>query len=545
MAAEQNLFMSKLLQTKPIVFVLSAIAVHLLVAVVMWWEITESAVTVGDKKLQWMLAGMVFALLLFELLLFGIMAVAYGNKEKAGVMERKSLVQEILTLRKTLDENQQTIREASNKNQLLQKQLDIEKSFTKVLQQKATDDAKQIAAASEQLLANKVLLQKTRARAEVSDRYKSAFVACVSHEIHTPMHIIMGFADMLCRQGLSQERRSELTETLITHSKRFLEVFDTIMLYSKIQSGDVNITPQTFDINFLLSGINMHADLMITQSGKPLTIKFNCNFKEKKFISSYEEGLKIVLLKLIDNAIKFSESGRISVDYRMNENRLLFSVTDNGIGIPSDRYGEIFESFYQIDNTLSRHYQGLGIGLSICKGMVNMMGGNISVDSQIGGGSTFTFDIPAQLPENNADLYSDISKAVNVETFQGELLLISDVEGDVKLITELFESLGCKVHTAHSYQHAFYKFRKNRGISFVILDVNIPGATSLTVELSQIDIQVKIIFIVPEHADQSILASAPLVGRVIIHKPVTAEKVVSVVNNMLILNNKKLKPQQH
>ena len=157
MAAEQNLFMSKLLQTKPIVFVLSAIAVHLLVAVVMWWEITESAVTVGDKKLQWMLAGMVFALLLFELLLFGIMAVAYGNKEKAGVMERKSLVQEILTLRKTLDENQQTIREASNKNQLLQKQLDIEKSFTKVLQQKATDDAKQIAAASEQLLANKVL----------------------------------------------------------------------------------------------------------------------------------------------------------------------------------------------------------------------------------------------------------------------------------------------------------------------------------------------------------------------------------------------------
>ena len=545
MAAEQSHFVAKLLQTKPIVFVLAAVAVHLFVAVVMWWQITESSVTVGDKKLQWVLSGMILVLLLFDLLVLGIMANIFSNREKESAAEKQKLMDELSAQRQTILESQQAIRETSNKNQLLQKQLEIEKSLSQVLQQKVSDDAKQIASASEQLLANKELLQKTRARAEVSDRYKSAFVACVSHEIHTPMHIIMGFADMLCRQGLSPERRAELTETLITHSKRFLEVFDTIMLYSKIQSGDLSFKPQTFDINFLLSGINMHADLMITQSGKPLTIKFNCNFKEKKFITSYEEGLKIVLLKLIDNAIKFAESGRISVDYRLTDSRLLFSVTDNGIGIPSDRYGEIFESFYQIDNTLSRHYQGLGIGLSICKGLVNMMGGNISVDSQIGGGSTFTFDIQASLPENNSDLYSEISKVVNVETFTGEILLISDVESDVKLITGLFDSFGCKTHTAHSYQHAFDKFRKNRGISFVILDLDIPGANSLTVELSQIDIQVKILFIVPENADKRILASAPLVGRGIIPKPVTSEKVVSVVNNMLILSNQTLKPQQH
>lgn len=540
MTSERKHHIIKLLQSRPIVFVLITVAIHVLIAAVVWWRISISTITVADSSLKWQLVGIITVLLLFNLLAFCLMMIWQRGQDQEVLNEQDKLESEVMMCRKTIQESQEALREANNQNRLLQKELEIRQSTASVLEQKVNDDAVQIAEASAQISANRELLQKARARAEVSDRYKSAFVACVSHEIHTPIHIIMGCADMLCRPTLSPERRAEHTENLVTHSKRFLEVFDNIMLYSKIQSGDITITPQPFDLNFLLNGINMHADFLIKQSGKPLTLKFGCNFKEKKYITSYEEGLKIVLLKLINNAVKFSESGQIAIDYRITDSRVLFSVTDNGIGIPPNRYNEIFESFYQVDNSLSRHYQGLGIGLSICKGLLNMMGGRISVDSQVGAGSTFTFDIPAQMPQLSTDLYSQISKAVDTNPFDGNILLISDNNDDIQLITQFLNTCGCKTLVARTYRQAYEMYNDNRDVAFVLLDLDLPGSNTLAVELPQIDISVTIIIIAQPHTEASILASAPIVGRTIITRPITTDSVADAINNLLILSNKTL-----
>lgn len=540
MTSERKHHIIKLLQSRPIVFVLIFVAIHVLIAAVVWWRISISTITVADSSLKWQLVGIITVLLLFNLLAFCLMMIWQRGQDQEVLNEQDKLESEVMMCRKTIQESQEALREANNQNRLLQKELEIRQSTASVLEQKVNDDAVQIAEASAQISANRELLQKARARAEVSDRYKSAFVACVSHEIHTPIHIIMGCADMLCRPTLSPERRAEHTENLVTHSKRFLEVFDNIMLYSKIQSGDITITPQPFDLNFLLNGINMHADFLIKQSGKPLTLKFGCNFKEKKYITSYEEGLKIVLLKLINNAVKFSESGQIAIDYRITDSRVLFSVTDNGIGIPPNRYNEIFESFYQVDNSLSRHYQGLGIGLSICKGLLNMMGGRISVDSQVGAGSTFTFDIPAQMPQLSTDLYSQISKAVDTNPFDGNILLISDNNDDIQLITQFLNTCGCKTLVARTYRQAYEMYNDNRDVAFVLLDLDLPGSNTLAVELPQIDISVTIIIIAQPHTEASILASAPIVGRTIITRPITIDSVADAINNLLILSNKTL-----
>lgn len=540
MTSERKHHIIKLLQSRPIVFVLIFVAIHVLIAAVVWWRISISTITVADSSLKWQLVGIITVLLLFNLLAFCLMMIWQRGQDQEVLNEQDKLESEVMMCRKTIQESQEALREANNQNRLLQKELEIRQSTASVLEQKVNDDAVQIAEASAQISANRELLQKARARAEVSDRYKSAFVACVSHEIHTPIHIIMGCADMLCRPTLSPERRAEHTENLVTHSKRFLEVFDNIMLYSKIQSGDITITPQPFDLNFLLNGINMHADFLIKQSGKPLTLKFGCNFKEKKYITSYEEGLKIVLLKLINNAVKFSESGQIAIDYRITDSRVLFSVTDNGIGIPPNRYNEIFESFYQVDNSLSRHYQGLGIGLSICKGLLNMMGGRISVDSQVGAGSTFTFDIPAQMPQLSTDLYSQISKAVDANPFDGNILLISDNNDDIQLITQFLNTCGCETLVARTYRQAYEMYNDNRDVAFVLLDLDLPGSNTLAVELPQIDISVTIIIIAQPHTEASILASAPIVGRTIITRPITTDSVADAINNLLILSNKTL-----
>lgn len=538
MTSERKHHIIKLLQSRPIVFVLITVAIHVLIAAVVWWRISISTITVADSSLKWQLVGIITVLLLFNLLAFCLMMIWQRGQDQEVLNGQDKLESEVMMCRKTIQESQEALRDANNQNRLLQKELEIRQSTASVLEQKVNDDAVQIAEASAQISANRELLQKARARAEVSDRYKSAFVACVSHEIHTPIHIIMGCADMLCRPTLSPERRAEHTENLVNHSKRFLEVFDNIMLYSKIQSGDITITPQPFDLNFLLNGINMHADFLIKQSGKPLTLKFGCNFKEKKYITSYEEGLKIVLLKLINNAVKFSESGQIAIDYRITDSRVLFSVTDNGIGIPPNRYNEIFESFYQVDNSLSRHYQGLGIGLSICKGLLNMMGGRISVDSQVGAGSTFTFDIPAQMPQLSTDLYSQISKAVDTNPFDGNILLISDNNDDIQLITHFLNTCGCKTLVARTYRQAYEMYNDNRDVAFVLLDLGLPGSNTLAVELPQIDISVTIIIIAQPHTEASILASAPIVGRTIITRPITTDSVADAINNLLILSNK-------
>lgn len=540
MTAERTHNIINFFKTRPIVFVLIAVAIHVLIAAAVWRQISISTVTVADSSLKWQLVGIISVLLLFNVFTTGIMIFLLRNNEQEGQAERNKMLDGIKSLQKGMIECQQALREANNQNRLLQKELEIRQSSISVLEQKVSDDAVKLADVVAQISANRELLQKARARAEVSDRYKSAFVACVSHEIHTPIHIIMGCADMLCRPTLSPERRAEHTENLVTHSKRFLEVFDNIMLYSKIQSGDITITPQPFDLNFLLNGINMHADFLIKQSGKPLTLKFGCNFKEKKYITSYEEGLKIVLLKLINNAVKFSESGQIAIDYRITDSRVLFSVTDNGIGIPPNRYNEIFESFYQVDNSLSRHYQGLGIGLSICKGLLNMMGGRISVDSQVGAGSTFTFDIPAQMSQLSTDLYSQISKAVDTNPFDGNILLISDNNDDIQLITHFLNTCGCKTLVARTYRQAYEMYNDNRDVAFVLLDLDLPGSNTLAVELPQIDISVTIIIIAQPHTEASILASAPIVGRTIITRPITTDSVADAINNLLILSNKTL-----
>ena len=530
----------KILRSKPMIFIYVMVGVHVAAGCVILWFINNSTVTIADTTLQTRLLSIVGILLVFNLLFFVCTAILQRDKNNADAALIDRYSREAKAHCQIVADLQQSLREANNQNRLLQKELEIRQSSIKAFKQKISDDAVQMAEASAQLSANRELLQKARARAEVSDRYKSAFVACVSHEIHTPLHIMMGFADMLCRPSLSPERRAEQTQSLITHANRFLDVFDNIMLYSKIQSGDFNLAPQTFDLNFLLNGISMHTDFLIKQSGKPLALKFGCNFKEKKFITSCEEGLKIVLLKLVNNAVKFSDSGLIAIDYRITDNRILFSVTDNGIGIPPDRYSEIFESFYQVDNSLSRHFQGLGIGLSICKGLLNMMGGRITVDSQVGAGSTFTFDIPAQPPAYPVDLYSEISQAVDTKRFVGNILVVSETNNVIDVATGLFEACGCHTFVARSFKQAFDVCRSSNEISFVLLDLDMPGANTLAVELPQLDIQIKLIVIVSENTGTDVLASAPIIGRSIIKKPLTQDMVADVVNQTLILNNQTL-----
>jgi len=137
-------------------------------------------------------------------------------------------------------------------------------------------------------------------------------------------------------------------------------------------------------------------------------------------------------------------------------------------------------------------------------------------------------------------LYSQISKAVDANPFDGNILLISDNNDDIQLITHFLNTCGCKTLVARTYRQAYEMYNDNRDVAFVLLDLDLPGSNTLAVELPQIDISVTIIIIAQPHTEASILASAPIVGRTIITRPITTDSVADAINNLLILSNKTL-----
>ena len=525
-----------ILSIKPKVFLSVLIALHILTAVVVWFIVSNNTVTIANHGLMAELFVIIFISLILSLLAVSVVYYRWRLECNRTAEKIAKLETEKECLTKTVNYFDSYSRELQNNISVAQTEVDMKRKMLKIYSKKLRIDHTQFKRLSNILLRNQRLIKKLSARAEVSDRYKSAFVACVSHEINTPIHGIIGIADMLCRPTLQPERRNEFTQNLSLSVKRFQDVFDNIMLYSKIQAGDLNITPQPFDVNFMLGSINMYADLLVSRSQKDIQIKFGCNFKEKKIITSYEEGIRIILLRLIGNAVKFSEKGRISIDYRITDTKVLFSVTDNGIGVPTDKYDEIFESFYQVDNNLSRTFSGLGLGLSICKGLLNLMDGRISVDSQIGEGSTFSFYVPASITPHSTVFSNEVLQATDLKPINKKMLVVTPDSKCSDLISSFLQRCSCVPILINSCENLVKIYKNNEGIELVILDLALNGVCIYAIQLLQLNISAKIIFLVPEDCNSTVIEQATAIGRGFVEKPLTDDKLLLALDSLLVLD---------
>lgn len=237
-------------------------------------------------------------------------------------------------------------------------------------------------------------LVQAKEKAEESDRLKTAFLANMSHEIRTPINGIIGFAQLLNSDGVTDEKKQEFLEIIQTNADALISLIDDILDISRIQEGQLKVRNATININLLLEEV-FNTFSAPKYKEKELDLKL-CRplSDEEAVIISDTLRIKQILNNLLSNAFKFTDKGKIEFGYVREPGQIKFYVKDTGIGIPTDKLNDIFVRFIQADGTFTRRYGGSGLGLAISKGIVELLGGNIWVESHVGEGSQFYFTLP-------------------------------------------------------------------------------------------------------------------------------------------------------
>jgi len=246
------------------------------------------------------------------------------------------------------------------------------------------------------------LLRKEQRKAKESDRLKTAFLANISHEVRTPLNAIMGFSSLL-RNDVKNENKQNFCNIIESSSQDLLTIFDDMILISRMESDEFSLNEVDVSLADLQSKLESIAKRKIeAQHKSDLKVDFKLLDECKKASVNFdEEKVVCILERLIDNAIKFSEEGSVELSCKVLKSRIVFSVKDNGIGVHPDKHKVIFEPFRQVNETHSRTHGGIGLGLSICKGLVNQLNGNIWLESEEGIGTAFFVSIPYNLSNAN------------------------------------------------------------------------------------------------------------------------------------------------
>jgi PAS domain S-box-containing protein len=236
-------------------------------------------------------------------------------------------------------------------------------------------------------------LKTAKENAERANRLKTEFLNNLSHEIRTPMNGIIGFSRLFDKKNITEEKRETYARIVQNSSHQLLKTIDDILEISYLETKQIKVKEDKINLNDLLLELFAIFDLKCKERNLPFYLKKTLH-NDKSFIIADKTKLSIVLSNLLENALKFTNEGFIELGYKIEKQTLILYVKDTGIGISKEKHSDIFERFLQEDKDVSFRHGGLGLGLSISKENVNLLGGDISVESEKGVGSTFYVTIP-------------------------------------------------------------------------------------------------------------------------------------------------------
>ena len=321
-------------------------------------------------------------------------------------------------------------------------------------------------------------LRKAKQKAEESNKLKSEFLANMSHEIRTPMNGIMGFASLLEDDDLSPESRRNYVQIIQNSTRQLLHIIDEILEVSKLQTRQVKKEDTKLNINEILMQCFSEFDRKAKNKGLSLYVKKGLPDGAARI---YVDGEKLhkIIDNLLENALKFTQQGHVEMGYNRRRNKLEFYVKDTGIGISYDARELIFEQFSQEDKKLSRSEGGLGLGLSIVKGNVELLNGKIRLESEKGKGSTFFVDIPYQ-PVNPV-FSKKAGQATRASSAQTTVLITEDEEVNYQYLEILLKKYDATIKVMHAIngKEAVDLCKKYPEIKLVLMDLKMPDMNGL------------------------------------------------------------------
>jgi PAS domain S-box-containing protein len=318
-------------------------------------------------------------------------------------------------------------------------------------------------------------LIRAKEHAEESDRLKSAFLANMSHEIRTPMNGILGFAELLKEPHLTGEEQQEYINIIEKSGARMLNIINDIVSISKIESGQMKISISATNINEQIQFIYAFFTPEAEKRGLLLSVK-NILPSEESIIKTDHEKLYAVLTNLVNNAIKYTHIGSIEFGVKKKGSYLEFFVKDTGVGIHQDQMEIIFERFRQGNDLNTRYIEGAGLGLSISKAYVEMLGGKIWVESELGKGSIFYFTLPYSSESEAKTVSKEVPSGIRTDHQAKDLkiLIVEDDESSEMLITFTIKKICKEFLKVGTGVEAVKACRNNPDIDLVLMDIKMP-----------------------------------------------------------------------
>ena len=375
-------------------------------------------------------------------------------------------------------------------------------------------------------------LEIQKRRAEEATKLKSQFLASMSHELRTPMNSIIGLSELILDDRSLTEKNRERMGVVLKSGRRLMSLINDVLDLSKIEAGKMEIRNEEVLIEELIKEVE-NSVLPLAEK-KELAFKIVRKINTRSIINTDRNKVTQVLLNLLGNAVKFTNFGFVELHISSADDYILFDVIDSGIGISKEDTGIIFEEFRQIDGTTTRKYNGTGLGLAICKRIAGLLNGDLTVRSEPGHGSIFTFSLPYNLVSLNAAEEAPPDEGENNFINKNKnLVLIIDDNPDVRYtIGKYLSSKNYEVEYASDSTHALEKIQKTRPFA-VTLNITMPISDGWHIlkEIKE-NIRTRDIPVIPISINKDDNTGFGLGIYEYLIKPLTFENLVSILNRL-------------
>lgn len=368
-------------------------------------------------------------------------------------------------------------------------------------------------------------------QAEDSDKLKSSFLSNISHEIRTPLNAIIGFASLLSDNDLSSSERNNLSEIIYRNSNGLLNLIENIIEISEIESDQISISKQEFNLNALLTEVYQET---INEEQKNTNVKLSLKKPPEEIsILSDSQRLKQVLKHLLSNACKFTEQGFIELGYTQKDaETLLFYVVDSGVGIEPDKQAVVFNPFRQADESSTRRFGGMGLGLAISKHIVEKLGGKIWINSTLGSGTSVYFTVSCiKITKNSED--NDILSSY--QWGNRTILVADDIDANFTYFKSILKKTNAQLLWARNGNEAVNIVKNSPDIDLILMDLIMPvmDGFEATRTIKSFNTEIPIIAQTAYSTSQNLLTVAQCGFDSMLEKPIKVNKMLSEISKFM------------